>query len=168
MNYEDKTKEQLIEIAKDGRHLKTAVEAKDKEINELKAKLEFQAKEIQEQKEKEIRAIQLENKDSRKNLEEQYKLEIRELKSKLYELESGVEILADRKLAELRASFEKNEKTYQKQLKEVSDIAIKKSNELEEAIEIIETLQRSFQGSLDMSINLTGYFKDKITKGGQE
>ena len=89
------------------------------------------------------------------------------MKSKLYELESGIEIQSERKLVDIRNSYEKNEKLFQQQLKETADIAIKKSKELEEALDLITSIQRSFQGSLDMSISLANYFQDKVTKGGQ-
>lgn len=161
MDYTKHTKEELIELVKEGRHLKSAVESKDKEINELKAQIEIN-KQLQKS---EIATIKQELEDSRKSLKSQYENEIKELKQRVRESEMSVEVLSDKKLSDIRASFNKTEQQMQADLKTVRDIAIKKSKELEEALDIIKSIHRAFQGSLDMSINLTSYFEDKVTKG---
>lgn len=132
MDYTKYTKEQLIELVKEGRHLKTAVEAKDKEINELKAK---------------------------------YENEIDNIKKRLKETETNIEVLADKKLLDIKNSYEKNENQLRSDNKNAVQIAVKRSKELEEALDILKSVQRAFQGSLDMSINLMSYFEDKVMKG---
>lgn len=143
MDYTKYTKEELIELVKEGRHLKTAVEAKDKEINELKAKLE----------------------DTKKNLKDKYENEIENLKKKLKETESNIEILADKKLSDIKSSYERNENQLRLDAKGAVEVAVRRSKELEEAIDIIKSMQRAFQGSLDMSISLMSYFEDKVMRG---
>jgi hypothetical protein len=139
MDYKGKTKDELIALLEEQKHLSEGIKAKDKEISELKRQhnLDLQQKDIL------IGELQ----------------KISDKKSQVQES------TINQRVSELRKEVELDKKDLVEKVKYLTEFGDERTAQLQELMEIHSSLLRTLQGSVDIAVSLSTYFENKVKKG---
>ena len=170
VKYDNLTKEELLEKIKEFRYVEDALKKKELEVVEVRTNLTEKLERLESEYNLKLKELEIKQKDSIKEQESIYINQIKEFEKKIKNFDVEKERFAEAKLLATGAGYKNDNDKMLKDLvaseknnKIAVDLIHKQAVQLEEALEIINSIHRSFQGSLDMSISLSQYFKNKVT-----